>query len=247
MSTYVGVGILLLATLLILGFSFLRRKSSPPIFREVPAFTRLAQGLGISVEEGTRLHVSLGRGELLSQVGSASFAGLAMLRKLVERTSGSDKPLVVTSGDGVVSLLVQDTLQAGYRMAGAEDNYSSIQGRLTGLSPFTFAAGAIPVMSDENIAATVMFGHFGTEVALLTSMVDRTGTIAVAASDELAAQALLYASVDDPLVGEELFAAGAYVGAGKIHEASLQAQDVLRWIILLTLLGGALFKLFGSF
>jgi hypothetical protein len=247
MSNYLGLGILLLTTILILGFSFLRRKSSPPTFREVPAFTRLTQALGISVEEGTRLHVSVGRGDLLSPVGSASFAGLAMLRKLVEQTSGSDKPLVVTSGDGVASLLVQDTLQAGYRMAGAEENYSPIQGRLTGLSPFTFAAGAIPVMTDENISATVMFGHFGTEVALLTSLVDRTGTLAVAASDDLAAQALLYASVDDPLVGEELFAAGAYVGAGKIHEASLQAQDVLRWIILLTLLGGSIFKLIESF
>jgi hypothetical protein len=247
MSNYLGLGILLLTAMLILGFSFFRRKSSAPTFREVPAFTRLTQALGISVEEGTRLHVSLGRGELLSPVGSASFAGLALLRKLVETTSGSDKPLVVTSGDGVVSLLVQDTLQAGYRMAGAEENYSPIQGRLTGFSPFAYAAGAIPAMADENVSATVMVGHFGTEVALLTSLVDRTGTLAVAASDNLAAQSLLYASMDDPLIGEELFAAGAYAGAGKIHEASLQAQDILRWIILLSLLGGSIFKLIESF
>ena len=70
--------------------------------------------------------------------------------------------------------------------------------------------------------------------------------LTVAASDEPAAQAVLYASVEDPLIGEELFAAGAYAGLGKSHEASLQVQDVLRWIIMVLLIGSAV-KLVGSF
>jgi hypothetical protein len=47
------------------------------------------------------------------------------------------------------------------------------------------------------------------------------------------------------LIGEELFAAGAYVGAGATHEASLQVQDILRWLVILAILGGALLKLAG--
>ena len=46
-------------------------------------------------------------------------------------------------------------------------------------------------------------------------------------------------------VGEELFAAGAYSNAGTAHLASLQAQDILRWIIILILLGGSALKLIG--
>jgi hypothetical protein len=144
-------------------------------------------------------------------------------------------------------MLTQDTMRSGYITTGADEIYSPTSGRLTGLSPFSYAAGVIPVMMDENASASVMLGHFGPEVALLTDAVDRTGTLAVAASYELAAQSLLFASVDDPLVGEELFAAGAYAGAGKAHDASLQTQDVLRWIIILALLGGSVFRFFESF
>jgi hypothetical protein len=46
-------------------------------------------------------------------------------------------------------------------------------------------------------------------------------------------------------VGEELFAAGAYSNAGNAHQASLQVQDILRWAIILVLLGGSALKLFG--
>jgi hypothetical protein len=246
MSVNSGVAILLFAVVLLLGFTFLRRKSSP-IFREIPAFTRLTRALGVSVEEGTCLHVSLGRGELLTPPGSASFAGLALLRELVEKTSGSDKPLIVTSGDGIVSILSQDTMFAGYMTTGAEENYSPISGRLTGLSPFSYVAGTLPAMSDEGISASIMLGHFGSEVALLTDVSERNSALTIAASDNLAAQSVLFASVADPLVGEELFAAGAYAGAGKSHEAGLLAQDVLRWIIILTLLVGSVLKLVGSF
>jgi hypothetical protein len=246
MSGYAGLAIFLIAVVLLLILMFLRRKSSPT-FREIPAFARLTRALGVSVEEGTCMHVSLGRGELLTPPSSASFAGLALLRKLVERTSGSDNPLIVTSGDGVVSILSQDTLQAGYKAAGAGEIYNPTAGRLTGLSPFSYVAGAIPVMTDEKVSASIFLGHFGSEVALLTDVAERANALTVAASDEAAAQSVLYASVDDPLVGEELFAAGAYAGLGKGHEASLHVQDVFRWVIIIVLLVGSVIKLVESF
>jgi hypothetical protein len=47
------------------------------------------------------------------------------------------------------------------------------------------------------------------------------------------------------LIGEELYAAGAYVGAGASHEASLNVQDILRWLIILAILAGSLLKFLG--
>jgi hypothetical protein len=167
-----------------------------------------------------------------------------MLRHLSEQTSASDKPPVVTSGAGDLAILTRDTLQAGYKAAGAEEYYNPATGRLTGLTPFSFAAGAIPSMRDEDVSANVLIGHFGPEVALLTDAAERTNNSAVAATVDPAAQAVLYASVDDPLIGEELFAGGAYSDAGTAHQASLQVQDILRWAIILVLLGGSILKLF---
>jgi hypothetical protein len=45
------------------------------------------------------------------------------------------------------------------------------------------------------------------------------------------------------LIGEELFAAGAYVGAGAAHDASLTVQDILRWLVIVAILIGSLLKL----
>jgi len=240
----IGLALVLVAAGLLIGLTFIRRKAAP-IFRPIPAFTRLKRALGISVEAGTRLHISLGRGGLQTPDAAPGLAGLAMLRYLAEQTSASDEPPVVSSGAADLSILSRDTLQAGYKAAGAEDFYNPATGRLTGLTPFSFAAGAIPIMQDENVSANIFIGHFGPEIALLTDAAERTNSPAVAAAVDPTAQAVIYASVDDPLVGEELFAAGAYSNAGNAHQASLQVQDILRWAIILVLLGGSALKLFG--
>ena len=244
MSSVIGLILVLVAAGLLLGLAFIRRKSVPT-FREIPAFTRLKRAIGISVEDGTRLHISLGRGGLQTPDGAPGLAGLAMLRHLAEQTSASDEPPVVTSGTADLAILSRDTLQSGYKAAGAEDIYSPSTGRLTGLTPFSFAAGAIPSMRDENVSSNVLIGHFGPEVALLTDTAERTNSPTVAATVDPVAQSVLYASVDEPLIGEELFAAGAYSDAGRAHQASLQVQDIFRWAIILILLGGSALKLFG--
>lgn len=246
MTSIIGLVLVLVAAGLLLGLTFIRRKSAPT-FREIAAFTRLKRAIGTSVEDGTRLHISLGRGGLQTPNGAPGLAGLAMLRHLIEQTSVSDKPPVVTSGAGDLSILTRDTLQAGYKAAGAEDIYDPTTGRLTGLTPFSFAAGAIPSMRDENVSSNVLIGHFGSEVALLTDTAERTNSPAVAAAVDPTAQAILYASVEEPLIGEELFAAGAYNNAGTAHQASLQVQDILRLVIILVLLGGSVLKLAGLF
>lgn len=244
MNSILGLVLVLVTAGLLLGFTFLRRKAAP-IFREIPAFTKLKRAIGSSVEDGTRLHISLGRGGLQTPDAAPGLAGLAMLRHLTEQTSASDEPAAVTSGAADLSILSRDTLQAGYKAAGAEEIYDPTTGQLTGLTPFSFAAGAIPIMQDENVSANILIGHFGPEVGLLTDAAERTNSPAVAAAVDPTAQAVIYASVDDPLVGEELFAAGAYSNAGIAHQASLQVQDILRWAIILILLGGSVLKLFG--
>jgi len=236
--------LVLFTAVLLLIITYLRRKS-PAILRRIEAYERLNRVVGLAVENGTRLHISLGRGNLFTSRGASALAGLAMLRRLAERTSMSDRPPIVTSGDASLSILSQDTLQAGYRAAGAEDQYRASTGRLAGLTPFSYAAGTIPVTRDEMVSANLVMGDFGAESALLVEAADREDIHLIAASDNLSAQSILYASAQDPLIGEELFASGAYVGAGVSHEASLQVQDVLRWLIILAIGVGALLKLMG--
>ena len=241
-----ALGIVIVAALLFIAFTALRRRS-PAVLRPIEAFERLNHAIGLAVENGTRLHISLGRGNLFTARGASALAGLAMLRHLAERTSVSDRPPIVTTGEASLSILSQDTLQAGYKAAGAEEQYRLNTGRLTGLTPFSYAAGTIPVTRDENVSANVLLGDFGTEAAILAEAADRENTHLIGASDNLSAQSVLYAAAQDPLIGEELFASGAYTGAGASHEASLNVQDVLRWLIIAAILIGAFLRLVVSF
>jgi hypothetical protein len=239
-----ALGVLILASVLLLVFILWRRRS-PAALRPIAAFEQLNRAVGLAVENGTRLHFSLGRGSLFPARGASALAGLAMLRRLSERTSVSDNPPIVTSGDASLAILSQDTLQSGYRAAGAEEQYRFTTGRLAGLTPFSYAAGAMPTVHDENVSANVFIGDFGPEAALLTEAAERQNSTLIASSDNLAAQSIFYASAQEPLIGEELFAAGAYVGAGPAHEASLNVQDVLRWLVVLSILIGSLLKIVG--
>ena len=238
-----GFGFVILSAILMAGLAFLRRKSTP-VFREIPAFTRLRKAIGLAVEEGSRLHISLGRGGLTTPQSAAELAGLEMLRRVAELTSASDRPPVATSGDGAIAILSQDALQASGQ-AVFSTGYDATAARLTGLTPFSYAAGVLPVMRDENVSANVLMGNFGIEVALLTDAAERGNTSTMAGSDNLPAQAVLYASAQDPLIGEELYAAGAYIKARPFHTASLIVQDILRWLVVIVILVGAILKLAG--
>jgi hypothetical protein len=238
-----GFGLVILSAILMLALAYLRRKS-PPVFRDIPAFTHLREAVGLVVEDGSRLHVSLGRGSLTTPQSASALAGLALLHRLADFTSAGDQPPIATSGDATLAILSQDTLKAA-------SNYSDrpgsdpVTGRLSGLTPFSYSVGTIPAIRDEKVSANVLMGNFGVEVGLLTDAVERENNFVVAGSDNLTAQAVIYASAQEPLIGEELFAAGAYVESGPVHSASLTVQDILRWSIVGAILAGALLTLAG--
>jgi len=238
--------IILVVSAFLLGVIALWKRKSPARLRDIHALAQLHRMLGLSVEDGTRLHISLGYGNLLGARGGSALAGLAMLRHISERTSVGDAPPVASAGDPILGLLSQDTLQAGYNAANAGELYSHTTGRIAGLSPFGYAAGAMYIPQNENVSANIMIGHFGPEVALLADAAERRSVIVIGASDNLAGQAVLFANTQDVLIGEELFSTGAYLGAGASHLASLTLQDIFRWLIILALLGGAVVKFAGA-
>ncbi len=230
---------------LMIVFLAIGRKRPIQDVREIAAFTRFRREVGLAVESGKRLHVSLGSGSLNNVAGGSALAGMTMLERCTRAASISDRPPVSTSGDGVVSILSQDTLRTTYYNIGADRRYEPTSGRLAGVSPLSYAAGAMSVIHDEDISTNVLAGHFGGEVGLLTEAGERAGSLTIASSDSLPAQAVLYAATDEPLMGEELYAGGAYLGAGPLHVASLRMQDVLRWVLAAVIVGGAILRLVG--
>lgn len=240
----IALGIVALAAILMAIFAFLAQRS-PFNFRDIASFRQIRRAISMVVEDGSRLHVSLGRGSLLTPFGAAGLAGLSMLRRLGETTSLSDRPPIATTGDPVINLLAQETLRTAQEAVAKDKRFDPTQGRITGMTPFSYAAGAMPYIRDDQVSTNVLIGNYGVEVALLTEAAEREGSSMIAASDNLPAQAVLYAATSGSLIGEELFAVGAYHQAGHFHSASLRVQDILRWGIIAVIFVGILLKLVG--
>jgi hypothetical protein len=237
--------LLVLATVaLIVVFSALARKG-PPKLRSIPAFSRLYRAVGLSVEDGSRLLISLGATSLLTRYGASPLAGLELLRDATQKASVSDRPPVAVAGEATLAFLAQDTLQSGFRAAGAAELYQPTSGRLAGMTAFSSMAGTIPVLSDEHVSVAGLVGHFGLEAAVLADVAERAGAVMVAGSDEPAVQAALYASASEALLGEEVYAGAAYLGDRAAHVGSLAAQDVLRWLLIAGMLAAAGLKILG--
>jgi hypothetical protein len=238
------VFVLVFLALIILFIVYERSQKVNPL-RPIRAFDRLRREIGLAVEAGKRLHVSLGRGGLNGLEGGSALIGLSTLDRIARTASISDKPPVTTSGDGTLTLLSQNTARGVFASIGLDNQYETSSGRLVGVTPFSYAAGTLPVIYDEQVAANILAGHFGSEVALITDAAERSGGMTLGGSDNLSAQAVLYAASDEPLIGEELYATGAYLKAGPAHNASVRAQDVFRWVLIAIILAGAVLKFFG--
>ena len=104
LSNFTGLLFIFLFLGLILGFAFLARRWPFLKLREIPAFSRLTGAVGLSVEDGTRLHVSIGAGGVTGSESASAFVGLRMLRQVAEITSVSDHPPIATAGEGALAI-----------------------------------------------------------------------------------------------------------------------------------------------
>jgi hypothetical protein len=169
--------------------------------------------------------------------------GLSVIQKVSRAASISDKPPIATSGEAALAILSQDVMHACYRSVNADNRYDPSLGQITGLTPLSFVAGALPAIYDQEVSVNMLLGDFGSEVGLLADAAERTGSLTIGGSDNLPAQAVLLASTKEPLVGEELFAVGAYLQVNPMHASSLIALDVLRWLLIGLIILGAAIKL----
>ena len=242
-AAWAGLGLVLLTAGMMLGFAA-QRSGKGRSFRAIRAFARVREAIGRAVEEGGRLHVSVGRGGVIASQSASTLAALVFLRQAADLTSAGDRPPIATTGESLTALLADDLLRAAYRAATGLQTVA-VNGRLSGLTPFSYAAGALAVIFDEFASANILLGHFGLEAALLADATERKRAFSIAGSDSLVAQSVLYATAEEPILGEDLYAASAYLNPAPMHLASLRAQDVLRWIIIFLALLGALLKAGG--
>jgi hypothetical protein len=214
--------------------------------REIPAFKGLEEELGRAAESGRPLHIALGYGGLGGENTVSSLAGLQVLEGLVDAAVSYDVPPVVTVGDPTLLALAQDVLRRAYERNQIPEFYDSSRVRFIAPSSLAYAAGAIPIGVPEDVTANVMVGTFGHEVSLIAEISDRRRESKTGGVDAAQAIGALYPITDRLAVGEELYAAGAELTERKGFATGLITEDILRFVLVLAILGTAVLALIGS-
>ncbi|MCS6906629.1 MAG: hypothetical protein RML93_01955 [Anaerolineales bacterium] len=230
---------------LLLVVSTLVQRKVPYTLREIPGFQRLRRAIGLAVEDGKRIHISLGRGVLLSENFGVTLSGLGVLKLLSRFALISDHPPIATTGEGSLMLLAQDGLRSTYNRLGLAPRNLPQQAVLAGTTPLAYGVGAYLETREGRIAVDLLIGHLGNEAAWLGEASHRQGNLSIAGSDHLTAQAVFTAVATYALIGEEVFAAGAYLDSNTAQRASLQTQDIARWAIVVFLILASGAKLLG--
>ncbi len=242
-----AVVFLLLSALVLAVLTILyRRRETGPGVREIAAFKDLQDELGRAAERGQPLHIALGNGALGSGNTVSSLAGLQVLEGLIDAAISYDVAPIITLGDPTLLPLAQDVMRRAYERNQIPESYDSSQVRFLGPSSLAYAAGAIPVGAPEDVTANLAVGTFGPEVSLLADMSDQHRRPKMAAVDVPQAIGALYPMTDRLAVGEELYAAGAQVTDEKKYTTSLIGEDILRFMLVLVILGTAVLALIAS-
>ncbi len=214
-------------------------RSPREALRRIPFFDALVGALALAMEAGWGVHQGLGAGRLWGDEGAAGFAGLTALEGMGRMALRGDHPPQSSAGGGLLTLLAFNRWRMLYRSAARVPDVFPFQ--IPGMLPWGYTAGVL-AFGEGNTEQAGFIGHYGAEAGLLTESAPRV----LAASEDPSTQALLYAVADHTLVGEEVFASGAYLENGPSHIASLIVQDVFRILVLLALLAAPLVALLGG-
>jgi hypothetical protein len=212
-------------------------------FRPIAAFHRIRRALEHVIEAGRQATLFLGSSGLNGLQGGGSITGLQYLEEVGDILAGGEESVVATSGNGAVAILSQDILARTTSIAQEEGQAAYQAGQVSGLTPASYAVGTLPDLFDGDASSNLAAGHFDGEVLLIVDAGERNGLDTLGGSDSLLAQAVLYPAASEVLIGEEFYASGAYLGNKRWHVASLIAQDIIRWALILLILLGILLKL----
>jgi hypothetical protein len=249
MGTTLTITTTIIAVLLIVGVSLLlwlytwrARGGARYPLRRMAAFEAVRGFMDTIAERGKTIHLSVGSAGIGGDQTVAVTSGLAVLRHLAERGASLETSPVVTVADPVLLLVAQDALYRAYERMGHVTQYRSTDVQLVAPDPTAYAIGAQDLISDRAVDANVMVGSFGDEYLLMGEAGAQRGIAQVVGSNAVNAYPFMVATADHVLIGEEMFAAEAYLSDDPTQAAYLRVQDVLRVAIAVVIVLGIVVK-----
>lgn len=215
----------------------------PPI-REIAGLEAIDEAIGRATEMGRPVHFIPGLQDPTYPQTIASFAVSAYVGKTAARY---DTRLIYTNNDAYSYTIVEEILRQSYLEAGRPDAFNPDDVRVLSMGnygQFSYTAAAFSLIERERPAAQILFGPFWAESIMLIEAGALAGAIQIGATANTHQLPFFVAACDYSLIGEEMYAASAYLSKEPVLTGTVVGQDWAKIAMFAVIVLGAIIAQF---
>jgi len=232
----------LILSLSIIWFIFHARSGKELYIRKIAGLESMDESVGRATEMGRPILFIPGTLDLDDM---QTIAGLTILGKLAERAAEYDADLIVPVCRSMVLSTAKEIVKEAYLKAGRPDAFKPDSVFYLTDDQFGFVAGVDGIIVREKPAANFFLGAFYAESLILAETGFASGAIQTAGTAMPSQLPFFVTACDYTLIGEELFAASAYLSKDPQQLGSLKGQDIGKAVFLIVLVTGIIFEMVG--
>ncbi|MCA8999566.1 MAG: hypothetical protein KDA80_21405 [Planctomycetaceae bacterium] len=225
-------GWMLAITLLLCGsivvFIFLARTGIPLKVRKIAGLDAVEEAVGRATEMGRSCLFIPGIQDMNEM---QTIAGLTILSRVAQQAAEYDCLIETPTARSLVMTAARETVESAYLLAGRPDAYNEDTVYYVTDEQFAYVSYLTGKMVREKPAACFYLGSFYAESLILAETGNAIGAIQVAGTAQPAQLPFFVAACDYTLIGEEFFAASAYLSGNPDQLGSLKGQDVGKIIV----------------
>ncbi|MBM3288034.1 MAG: hypothetical protein FJY88_11890 [Candidatus Eisenbacteria bacterium] len=228
---------------LVLVFISLARRGGRLYIRKIAGLNAIDEAVGRATELGKKVLYVPG---IMSLDENQTIASLAVLGHVARMTARYNTELDVPNKDPLTFAAARETVKEAYMAEGRPDLYNDRLVHYVTYDQFAYTASVTGIMVREKPAANFLIGSFYAESLLLAEMGQSTGAIQIAGTAEIAQLPFFVCSCDYTLIGEELYAAGAYLSREPAQLGSIKGQDITKAAVGVYIITATILLLLGS-
>lgn len=203
-------------------FNILRSRRGKALFiRRIAGLNAIDEAVGRATEMGRPALMVPG----LSGLNANSVQALNIFAYVTRIAARMANPVLICCADAAVYTVGQEIIRDVYQSEGLMDRYEPDSVRFISDRQFAFAAGVSGTILREQAAATFFLGEFFAEALIFAETANGVGAIQVAGSIQNTQTPFFIAACDYVLIGDEFYAASAYLTREPVLVGSLVGQD----------------------
>ena len=227
---------------LIAFFIRLARRNPNLFIRHIPGLDAIEETIGRATEMGRPILYLNG---LLDMSSLSTIASTSILGKVARKVANYDSQIQVPCYDPIVMSVCQEVVKEAYIEAGRPDAYKQDNIFYITSDQFAYAAAVDGIIVRHKPAANLYMGYYFAESLLITETGAATGAMQIAGTDAITQLPFFITTCDYTLMGEELYAASAYLSREPMQLGSLKGQDVCKAFIIIILFAGSILSTIG--